>query len=229
MKNLPLLVLHGWGSSEKSWQKVKKLLEKKDIEVILIDMPGFGNAPPPKKVFSTRDYALFLNKFLEKKGIKKINLLGHSFGGCVAVFFAFLFPQKVEKLILVGTPSLREKPFFKKMILFFSKKTKKFLPSFLKKILSEIFSSKDYKKSKGVMREIFKKVTKENLKEIAPKIKVKTLILHGKKDKIVPLKEALFLKKEIKNSQIEILNCAHSPHLEIPEIFVKKIERFLKI
>lgn len=229
MKNLPLLVLHGWGSSKKSWQKIKKLLEKKGIEVILIDLPGFGKEPPPKKVFSTKDYALFLNEFLEKKEIKKINLLGHSFGGCVAGFFAFLFPQKIEKLILVGTPSLREKPFFKKMIFFFSKKTKKFLPSFFKKILSEIFASKDYKKSKGMMKEIFKKITQENLKEIAPKIKVKTLILHGRKDRIVPLKEAFFLKKEIKNSEIEILNCAHSPHLEIPEIFVKKIEKFLKI
>ena len=56
MKGEPLLILHGWGSNSARWQRVKELIEKEGIEVLILDLPGFGITPSPEKPWGRKDY-----------------------------------------------------------------------------------------------------------------------------------------------------------------------------
>ena len=93
---------------------------------------------------------------------------------------------------------------------------------------NRIFKLKDWAKAKGIMREIMKKIIQEDLTPILDKIIVPTLIVWGKKDNILPAKDAFLLKEKIPNAKVLILpKNFHSPHLEDPENLAKIIHEFI--
>src|SRR3989344_6646864 len=83
----PMIVLHGWGSNSARWEKVAELLGEKNIQVFVPDLPGFGQTPEPKTAWDLNNYVEWVKEFSEK--IPELNhgffLLGHSFGGSLAV------------------------------------------------------------------------------------------------------------------------------------------------
>jgi len=242
----PILILHGWGSCAKNWEKVEELLKNQGFKVLVPDLPGFKEATP-KKPWSVDDYLQwikeYVNKFLQVQGdIEPFFLLGHSFGGRLAIKFAALYPSKILGLILVDSAgvgqqkslSLRQKvilklakfghfiiflPFFGKMIFPFFQKLAYFLAG-----------TRDYYLIKTkVMKETFKKIIAEDLTLYLNKIKVPTLIIWGKKDKIVPVKIGYLIKEKIPLAKLEILpGVGHNPHLEAPQILVEKILSLVK-
>ena len=88
MESRKLLILHGWDSNSGKWQKVKEILKKSGIEVLVPDLPGFGKNPPPQKAWGIENYKEWVMKFTEEKGWQRFNLLGHSFGGGIAIKMA---------------------------------------------------------------------------------------------------------------------------------------------
>lgn len=101
----PLLILHGWGRGSQSWQKFLDLAKSKvnkqqsaSLQIIIPDLPGFGQSDYPPEDWSVGDYAEFVWQFLEKLNIKNFYLLGHSFGGRIAIKIAAeLSLQTVQK------------------------------------------------------------------------------------------------------------------------------------
>jgi len=80
------------------------------------------------------------------------------------------------------------------------------------------------------MKEIFKEIIKEDLEPQLSRIKIKTLIIWGKKDKITPLKNGLKMKEKIKDSEIVILeNVGHTPNLKVPQELSKAIIEFMNL
>ncbi|MGB9598624.1 MAG: alpha/beta fold hydrolase, partial [Minisyncoccales bacterium] len=204
------LILHGWKGSSLSWKNVVQGLSS-FFTVISLDLPGFGKSQNPPFAFDLEDFAKVLNSFCQKREIKEIFLLGHSFGGAVAVIFTILFPQMVKKLILCAPALLRSKKknFKQRFFNFLATTGNKIFnqkpPFFLKKIIYRIINNYDYFDLNPVMKETFKKIIKRDLREDLSQIDIPTLILWGEKDKILPLFQAFFIKEKIKNSQLEIL------------------------
>lgn len=222
-----LLILHGWGSCSKNWQVVKKNLEEKGYQVYVPDLPGFGQSSLPKTAWSVDDYVDWLNQYCQKQNISQFFLIGSSFGGQIAVKYAIKFPAKIKKLCLLSPAVIRRKTLKKEIFKRIAKPFKK-IP-FLRKIFYRFFIKSDYPSTQGKMRETYLKVIKEDLSSLLKKISVPTLIIWGEKDKITPLADAYFIKREIKNSQLEIIsNVGHGIGKEAPEILVKKISEFIK-
>lgn len=221
-----ILILHGWGGSSDSWKKVIQILSN-NFKVICPDLPGFGKSDFPTKPFTLDDYVNWLSLFSQKLNLSKFFLLGHSFGGRIAIKFSILNPQKIEKLILVNSAGIESYKTFPTRIAFFFAKVGNFLFSkkcfvqfknFFSQIFYFLFRIQDYAKAKGVMRETMKNIVSEDLLSQLSKISCDTLIVWGKKDKILPLKYAFLFKEKIPNSQLIFLqNTGHSPHLEVPE------------
>ena len=80
-----ILLLHGWGGSLESLRVLGLKLKDVGYNVMLIDLPGFGQSDKQQKSFSLDDYADIVEEFLAKQGIRKLYVFGHSFGGSVAI------------------------------------------------------------------------------------------------------------------------------------------------
>lgn len=224
-----ILILHGWGSCAKNWQRVKEGLEQRGCKVFLPDLPGFGENPPLSQAWSIDDYVEWVNDFCEKQNLSQFFLLGHSFGGSVATKFALKFSQEIKKLILVDPALLRVKDIKKQIIAKISKilKVFSFLPfySLMRRAFYKFIVKSDYLDIEGPMRETretYLKVIKEDLSNRLADISVPTVIIWGKKDKVTPLKDAYFIKEKITGAELKILpDVYHNPQTENPELLAE--------
>jgi len=224
-----LVILHGWQSSKEKWQKVKEAFEKEELEIIAPDLPGFKKANQLKLPWNLDNYVNWLKDFCDRFP-EPFFLLGHSFGGRIAIKFAVKYPEKLKGLILVSAAGIRKgKPLISKIVPLFKKFS--FLPGyyFFRKVFYKFVLRKtDYLEAKGTMKETFKKVIAEDLTSYLSKIKIPTLILWGQKDKITPLNNAYLMNKEIPVSTLEIIpGAGHEINLTHPEELVKFIRDFI--
>jgi len=233
--NFPILILHGWGSSPKKWERVKENLESRGLEVHIPSLPGFGESSPPQKPWSVDDYADWVESFCEKKNLSQFFLLGHSFGGRIAIKLAVKHVERVIGLILCGAPAIRDDSAVREITMqtssIFARKFSSFpLYHFFRRLFYKYLLRKtDYFKLAGSMKETFQKVVNEDLSEYLPQIRVKTLILWGENDKLVPLETASMICNRILGSELFIFpNIGHSPHIEIPGDFSEAIANFIK-
>jgi len=234
----PLLILHGWGGSSNSWIEVQKILANQGFKVIVLDLPGFGKSISPPFPWGVKDYCQFVLDFINKTRSEKLNLIGHSFGGRIAIKFAVLYPEKLKKLILCASAGIKHPLNFLQLIILklsivgnflFSKRPFKRFKDVAQNFFYTFLRHKDYAKAKGVMKETLKKVLEEDLMAELSQIKSETLLIWGEKDKAVPLRDAYLMKEKILNSTLEIIpKASHTPNLEFPEKLAKIILNFSK-
>jgi len=220
-----LLILHGWGSKSDNWVEAGELISKKGFKVIVPDLPGFGKSNKPPVPWTLDDYCSFVEDLAARLGLKKFYLLGHSFGGAVAVKYALKNPEKVDKMFLAGAACIRRKTFKKKALFVFSKVFKifGFIP-LLKKAFYRFFVKSDYPLTKGLMRKTYLNVIKENLSKDIESVRVQTVIIWGQEDNVVPLKYAKEINSKIKGSQLIVIQGAgHDLERRFPKALAEKI------
>ena len=98
-----IVLLHGWGQNIEMMQMLGEPF-KNENRIIIVDFPGFGLSPEPKRVMDVNDYTILIEELLKKLKVKNPILIGHSFGGRVSVKFASR--NDVKKVILLS-PALR--------------------------------------------------------------------------------------------------------------------------
>jgi pimeloyl-ACP methyl ester carboxylesterase len=104
--NTPVLVLiHGLTSSSATWKRVGSLLAER-FTVVAPDLLGHGRTAKLPGDYSLGAHASFLRDLLLVLGHERATLVGHSFGGGVAMQFAYQFPERCERLVLVGSGGL---------------------------------------------------------------------------------------------------------------------------
>jgi len=96
-----VVLLHGLGGFAESWRRTVDALAPRST-VIAVDLPGFGQSAKPRTRYGLRFFADVLGGFLDALGLGSISLVGHSFGGAVAVAFALTRPTRVERVALIG-------------------------------------------------------------------------------------------------------------------------------
>lgn len=229
---LAIVILHGWGSRVERWQPLKKELEKAGFEVFLPHLPGFGKTEPPPEAWGIGDYAAWIKERLPKNYF----LVGHSFGGRIAIKLASEKPEGLKKLILIDSAGIRPKKTLKHFIFLFLAKIGKLfflIPPFLfcrnlaRKVLYQLAGERDYYQAKGVMRETLKKVIREDLRGDLKKIKVPTLILWGAKDKMTPLVDGKLMNSLIVNSYLKVFpDSGHDLPLSLSRKTAREIINF---
>ncbi len=96
-----LLLIHGVGDNSKSWEPVHAKLAQR-FTVIAPDLLGHGESDKPHADYSLPAFANGMRDLLAVLGIDKVTVAGHSFGGGVAMQFAYQYPQLVERIVLVS-------------------------------------------------------------------------------------------------------------------------------
>lgn len=176
------ILIHGLGQNKESWEKTSIYLKINDIETIsvnLFEMMNNNTFVSYENLYKA--FSAFCN--LQKD---KVNLCGLSLGGILALDFAKEYPEKVNSIILIGTPYRIPKVLFKIQNLIFS-----------------MMPKKTFKKigcSKKEFIALVRSMNNLNIAKDLDKIKCRSLILCGVKDK-VNLKSAKLLKNKIKNSE----------------------------
>lgn len=221
-KGEDVVLLHGWGQNIQMMDPLgKNIFDKK---ITILDFPGFGGSEIPKFAYTIYDYTEFLHEFLESLNIENPVLIGHSFGGRVAICYAARYA--VSKLVLFGSPFIkREKNGLKVKILKQLKKIK--CLNNLAEYMKGHMGSADYRAASGVMREILVNTVNIDLSEEAKKITVPTLLIWGDKDEAVPVSEAKELEKLISDSALIVLNGSHYCYLENLNHVASILENFI--
>ncbi len=215
-----ILILHGWGATSYSWRNVSYALAEKGFEAISLDLPGFGETPPPQEAWGTDEYVDFIESFAKKIKLEKFHLLGHSFGGALALKFAVKKSFFVNKLVLCGAAAIRKERLNsrQKLSQFLAKHAPKIISKnpiypLFEKITYRIAGAHDYYQANPMMKEIFKKIIIEDMSDLAKEVKKPCLIVWGENDQVVPLADAFELNSLIKKSELKIIKGAgHNPH-----------------
>jgi pimeloyl-ACP methyl ester carboxylesterase len=100
-----LLLLHGLGCTHRTWLPVLDSLSRR-YTVIAPDLLGHGESDKPRADYSVGGFANGMRDLLTVLGIDRATVVGHSFGGGVAMQFAYQFPERTERLVLVGSGGL---------------------------------------------------------------------------------------------------------------------------
>lgn len=195
MSNLPIVILHGWNLDSAKYQNLSSELKDKYSGVYCPDLPGFGKAEIEADSWNLTDYAEFVKKYLHKHHLANPILIGHSFGGRIAIRFASLYPKAVKAIVLSGTPGV-SLPGINTRINKYIAKTGLFILRLIRlqrqenKIRDFYYSlirSSDYRKTTEELKQTFKNIIQDDLRRDMAKISTPTLLVWGALDQIVPL------------------------------------------
>ena len=206
MKNI---LVHGLGQNETSWDIVGKELKNNNIKVEVPSLYSMVKDVTPDYDTLYKQFSNYYNRFDEK-----LNLCGLSLGGILALNYTKEFPDKVNSLILIGTPYKIPKFLFKVQGLIF-----KVMPrSTFEKIGCE---KKDFISLVNSMSNLDIEINLD-------KVTCKTLILCGVNDK-QNMESAKLLNKSIKNSSFKTIdNSSHEANVDNPKELANTIYDFWK-
>ena len=213
--------LHGWGRSKEDFYPILPHLKSQNY--LLLDFPPFGESEESIgwTIFTYANMVVSLIKTLK---IKKVNLIGHSFGGRVAILVAGMEKDLVERLVLVDSAGMRPRKRFKTKLKILKFKLRKKL-----KLKTDGFGSIDYNLLSDNMKKTFTNIVNTHLEEHASLVHAKTMIIFGKNDKETPIYMAKRLNCLIKNSKLVLIeNTGHFCFQERKLMFCKILNEFLE-
>ncbi len=99
----PVILLHGWLGSWGLWQETMAYLGQY-YRTYAMDFWGFGESGKKRDTYAVQDFISLVDQFMDQLGILRAPLVGHSMGGTVSLSVAIQFPQRVTKVVVVGSP-----------------------------------------------------------------------------------------------------------------------------
>jgi pimeloyl-ACP methyl ester carboxylesterase len=188
-----VVLLHGWGATRESLRGIAVLLQHTH-RVHLIDLPGFGEAPLPPSEWSTVQYADLVEQYLHAHVPGSCLLVGHSFGGRVAVRLAARHPARLGGLVLMAVPGLPLRGVSRTSVRRLWVRSLRRLFSAARPVVggaplewhTKRFGSADYRAA-GDLRPVFVRVVNEDLTEAARAVACPVLLLWGGDDRETPL------------------------------------------
>lgn len=235
---IPVIFLQGWGTNIDLYKKVTDKISTL-TRVIALDLPGFGKTSEPPIPWSVDEYTDFVMEFIKVLKLKKVILMGHSFGGRVIIKMMTKLKKEfeVEKIILLDSAGIKPKTNLKKQIkqkwfkmckrVANSKLGRKLSPGLVEEMQKK-HGSADYRNASSLMRQVLVKAINEDLTDLLPNIKVPTLLVWGDQDTATPLEDARIMEKLIPDAGLVVLkNTGHYSFLEDFYTFSRVMDSFL--
>jgi len=179
-----VLALHGWRRDRSDFREVLE-----GLDGVAVDLPGFGASPPPPSAWGGAEYARALEPVVAEMG-SPIVVVGHSFGGRVAVHLAPAWPDRIAGVVLAGVPLLRVTTPPRPSLSFRLAKTLNRIGLLSDEKMEERrrqAGSADYRASTGVMRDVFVRLVHETYEEQLKQIAAPVELVWGDDDTAAPL------------------------------------------
>ena len=182
-----VLALHGWGRTGADFDEVLA-----SLDAVALDLPGFGATPPPPEAWGAAGYAAAVAAVLEEMATPVV-VVGHSFGGRVAVHLAAAEPERVGALVLTGVPLVRvgaagrrRRPALSYRLARALHRRRLFPAAPMEKMRRR-HGSADYRAATGVMRDVLVRAVNESYEEQLARITCPVELVWGDDDAEVPL------------------------------------------
>lgn len=213
------VLLHGWGRDSGDFEQLVNQFP--DRYFLAIDFPPFGQSDEPEG-WSIFTYAQMVISLCEHLKITEIDLVGHSFGGRIAILLCAVNRSFVHSCILTGSAGIKPKRNFS-----YHYKVAKY--KLLKRFDKDVsgFGSADYQALSSNMKKTFVGIVNTHLDAFAKTISTPTLLVYGENDCQTPLYMAKKLNKYIRNSRLEIIaNGGHFAFKDCLMVFYSLVKRF---
>lgn len=218
---VPLVFLHGWGGNARSFGGAIRHFAECGRMCVALDFPPFGASDEPPPTWSLRDYTVMTESALTALGIPNAVLIGHSFGGRVAVDFASR-SNRARKLVLVDAAGLKPKRGWA-----YRRKMRRFRRDKAAGRDTRKYYSPDYLAMPERLRGVFSRVVAEDLSDRLPLVSCPTLIVWGRTDAETPPEMAKRMKKGIADSRLVWLDGGHFAYAEKHFAFLSALDEFL--
>lgn len=236
------VILQGWGTDMSIYDSVASAINDR-YRVVQLDLPGFGDSDEPPKAWSVDEFCDFFCRFMHEIKVGKAVLIGHSYGGRMAIKMAARsdrgdLPFEISKIMLIDSAGVMpERSASQNFKVRRFKAIKRFLTckpvhSLFPEVIDYWLSkqgSEDYKKASPVMKACLVKAVNEDLKDIMPSVKQETLLVWGSRDPDTPVSDAHIMEELMPNAALVVLEGAgHYSFLEQPLVFRSIIRSFLE-
>jgi len=241
-----IVLIHGFGPSiSASWGLNINAL-RQSYQVIVPDLPGFGESEKPQGQFSIDYLSRFFNHFLYALGVKQAAIVGHSLGASVAARFAIDHPDRVSTLILVagfGPPALPVRlrlatpSFINKLLRRSNEKlVRRFVYSLFRdkqlvtdELVREFLNEAEVQGTTNPRPQFWSLLNHSFRHSELARITAPTLLVHGARDELIPAAHSVRASAFIKGSELQILpNCGHWIQREDPDTFNQMVSTFLE-
>jgi pimeloyl-ACP methyl ester carboxylesterase len=217
--------LHGWARTHRDFDGVLR-----GLDAVAFDLPGFGASPPPSAAIGASGYADVLLRALEECGDEPITLVGHSFGGRVAVCAAARSPERFRRLVLTGVPLLhragprpRAATSFR---LLRALHRARFVSSDRMEAARQRYGSDDYRNARGVMRDVLVRLVNEEYPDELAKVQCHVDLVWGAADDVAPVEIAHRASGMLRDAAVEELpGVGHFVPLDAAERLRAAIDR----
>lgn len=245
----PVVFLHGSGPGVTAWANWNKVfpLMKGDFRLIAPDMAGFGFTERVENpVYSMNNWVQQTIDLFDALKIEKANLVGNSFGGALALSMAIQYPERVNKLVLMGsmgvtfpitygldrvwgyTPSEAN---MEELLEIFTYDHSFATPE-LVKTRYESSMQPGFQESFSSMFPVPRQESVERMagnQNYIRNIPHETLIVHGREDRVIPIETSLNLLRLIDKAQLHVFgHCGHWTQIEHTEEFANLLLNFFK-
>lgn len=245
----PVMLLHGSGPGVTAWANWNKLfpLLKDDFRILAPDMAGFGYTEREKNpVYSMNNWVQQTIELFDALDIEKANLVGNSFGGALAMSMAIKYPERINKLVLMGsmgvsfpltygldtvwgyTPS----PANMEELLELFTYDHSFATKDLVQTRYEASMQPGFQESFSAMFPAPRQASVEMMaanENYIRDIPHETLIVHGREDRVIPLENSYKLVQMIKNAELHVFGkCGHWTQIEHTVGFANIVREFFK-
>ncbi|HWR73543.1 MAG TPA: alpha/beta hydrolase [Nitrospirota bacterium] len=246
-----VVLVHGVGdNAARDWDRLIPELVR-DYHVLTFDLPGFGRSSKGNEEYTITNYARFLRWVIPQYVRGPFTLIGHSFGGSVALKYAADYPDDLERLVLVDAAGILHHVVLTKNIAKVDEQNKQLperpineLNELIRSAIDTLGRDKRARTLEGilyspllrnkVLRSDPKRITalslvEENYGKIVDKVRTPTLILWGGKDTTAPVRSALVLDAMLPRSRLVMMpQAGHSPMLEQTASFNKLVVEELR-
>jgi pimeloyl-ACP methyl ester carboxylesterase len=216
-----VLALHGWRRNHLDFDPVFGVPEFEDSHAAMaVDFPGFGATPPPPDGWGSFQYAVNLVPLFDDLS-ERVTVVGHSFGGRVALHLPGLLPGRIERLVLTGAPLLdragrRRRP---KLAFRMGRRLHDvgLVSDRRMERLRNKHGSPDYRAAQGVMRQVFVRLLTEQYGAVMEGLDLPVTLLWGANDTEVPVEVAERAATLLTSSEIIVRpGAGHLTPTEIP-------------
>jgi pimeloyl-ACP methyl ester carboxylesterase len=243
-----LILIHGMFGDFLDWEPVLEPLAQSH-RVIALDLPGFGNSSKPAREYTADFFVTTLHELFTGLALRRMILVGNSFGGQIAILYTLRHPEMVAKLVLVDSGGFRfisEEEYSAVAARFGEPVIATLTPEVHELLFASVFTQPS-EASQRYLRRQNEKLKRSDYLSYAEslassirlslsaclldrlvEIKCPTLLIWGERDLVLPVQQARTALARLPHGELQVISaCGHAPQLECSEEFLRAIVPFL--